>query len=110
MQFETKKVRILHIEHFLGHPGLGADTWMVVTQERCIILPYMNNQTKKTNKQKTLHLLNILTEVTYAGSHQRTCFVYSLLHILHIAGLFRIRFIAYKARKEVEKYKNENCL
>ena len=46
--------------------------------------------------------------MTYAGSHQRTCFVYNLFHILHIAGLSIIRFI--KARKEIEKYKNENCL
>lgn len=70
---------------------------MVVTQERCI---------KK--KKKNPHLLNILTEMTYVGSHQRTCFVYNLFHILHIAGLSIIRFI--KARKEIEKYKNENCL
>ena len=69
-------------------------------------------RTTKLKKQtkKPLHLLNILTEVTYAGSHQRTYFVYNLFQILHIAGLFIIRFIAYKATKEVEKYKNENCL
>ena len=30
-QFETRKVRTLHIEHFLGQPGLRADTWMAVT-------------------------------------------------------------------------------
>lgn len=75
----------------------------------------MNKHTPKKKKNthtqtKKLHLLNILTTMIYAGSHQRTCFVLNLLHTLHIPGRFLIRYMAYQAREEMQHGENKNGL
>lgn len=105
LQFETRQVRTLHIEHFPGLPGLRADTCGCYSRKMHYLCFLWT-----TTLKKNLHLLNILTKMIYAGSHQRTCFVLNLFHILHIAGLFILRYVAYQARKEVQQCKNQNCL